>query len=473
MRVDATSKNLAGQFPNLRFMALSLWLGWSSVMFSGEFSLAPSLEGHPFDYFSLVQIGSTVVFAAAAWRPETASSLFDHAAPIVSAAAIATLSAICLSFAAIPSAVEAALSALTGANSAFIFLRCVLPFCSLTPKRTTIRFAAALLQSGFYYFLISGIPQPLSLAVFVLTPLAATLICIMEKPRPIQVDSQAVSSLVVRKPFLELFAAILVYAVAMRIFEPRAILAESTGNLTTPIAMLCLIVIAFVLICAAASVKGEFPFARIYRLTVALLLIAVLAPMVLDTIPTPASILFLVIVNFLTMLYRCILAYVTYQSGTHPIRVFGIGMSAIALGSFLGNVLGFSLFSSTLSDMALYPLSLGVAALCIVAAFLIFPESKMRVLLVPVEEPELDAVAKTERQSTWMNTAKAIAVEAKLSKREEEVFLFLARGRTIQQIADKLVLSPYTVKAHIRSIYAKFDIHSRKELGDLIEKRMK
>ncbi len=48
-----------------------------------------------------------------------------------------------------------------------------------------------------------------------------------------------------------------------------------------------------------------------------------------------------------------------------------------------------------------------------------------------------------------------------LSERELEVLRHIAAGLTNQEIADRLYLSLYTVKAHARSIYDKLDAHSR------------
>jgi LuxR family maltose regulon positive regulatory protein len=48
-----------------------------------------------------------------------------------------------------------------------------------------------------------------------------------------------------------------------------------------------------------------------------------------------------------------------------------------------------------------------------------------------------------------------------LSERELEVLRHIAEGLTNQEIADRLYLSLYTVKAHARSIYDKLDAHSR------------
>jgi len=48
-----------------------------------------------------------------------------------------------------------------------------------------------------------------------------------------------------------------------------------------------------------------------------------------------------------------------------------------------------------------------------------------------------------------------------LSERELEVLQFIAEGLTNQEIATRLYLSLYTVKAHARNIYAKLGVKNR------------
>ena len=48
-----------------------------------------------------------------------------------------------------------------------------------------------------------------------------------------------------------------------------------------------------------------------------------------------------------------------------------------------------------------------------------------------------------------------------LTGREVEVLRLLAMGLTNAQIAERLVISLLTVKAHVRSIYSKLDVTSR------------
>lgn len=57
-----------------------------------------------------------------------------------------------------------------------------------------------------------------------------------------------------------------------------------------------------------------------------------------------------------------------------------------------------------------------------------------------------------------------------LSSREQEVLCELVRGRTIASIADNLVLSENTIKAHTKAIYRKLKVHTREELFECVER---
>lgn len=50
-----------------------------------------------------------------------------------------------------------------------------------------------------------------------------------------------------------------------------------------------------------------------------------------------------------------------------------------------------------------------------------------------------------------------------LTTRELEVLEMLTRGADFKQIAERLFLSPFTVRAHIRNIYDKLHVHSKSE----------
>ncbi len=54
-------------------------------------------------------------------------------------------------------------------------------------------------------------------------------------------------------------------------------------------------------------------------------------------------------------------------------------------------------------------------------------------------------------------------VDYNLSERELEVLDLLTQGADHKQIAEKLFLSPFTVRAHLRKIYDKLHVHSKSQ----------
>lgn len=66
-----------------------------------------------------------------------------------------------------------------------------------------------------------------------------------------------------------------------------------------------------------------------------------------------------------------------------------------------------------------------------------------------------------------LRQAKVLAERYYLSKRECEVLALLLEGRNRPYIRDELFISLNTVNAHVRSIYAKCNVHSQQELLDL------
>lgn len=63
--------------------------------------------------------------------------------------------------------------------------------------------------------------------------------------------------------------------------------------------------------------------------------------------------------------------------------------------------------------------------------------------------------------------AEELAALHRLTARESDVALLLARGRSAAYIGDELGISANTVRGHVKSVYAKLGVHSKQELIDL------
>lgn len=482
--MGAMTGRLFAHYPALNYLGMALWLGWSLVALSGTFQFCEPANPHgPIGFFLLIQTGSLAVYLFAALSPQRAGRWLLAPASQMAIATIASLTAGCLALSGqldatgtigpdARSTVFVTGGVVLGATSGQQFLACAIPFCSQTPKKATLRFIQALLQSGIYFFVIIGMPQAFSLAVFLLTPLAIGSLQASQQHQEPSRSNAPCAAAALNWPLCRLSLAMVVYAVAMRTFEPFFAAANigNGENTSSPIATCMLMLVSIVLIVVIANLKGKFPYDRIYRATVSLLLFAVVLSVMFKSSPALVSIACLVIIHFLSVLYRCMLAYVVFQSSANPVRVFGLGMAALSAGSIIGETLGRSLLVLGPTAEPSPLLSLVLALACLVAALIIFPDSRMKTLLLPVEEPDLDVPEKKATRRPWMDSADSLAQDASLSEREVDVFYEMVRGRSIQQIADKLFISPYTVKAHIRNIYGKLDVHSRNELNALVEK---
>ena len=63
-----------------------------------------------------------------------------------------------------------------------------------------------------------------------------------------------------------------------------------------------------------------------------------------------------------------------------------------------------------------------------------------------------------------------LAAKFDLSLREAEVTALLARGYSVQRVADALFISTHTVQSHMKSIYRKLGVHKKQELIELVER---
>lgn len=76
--------------------------------------------------------------------------------------------------------------------------------------------------------------------------------------------------------------------------------------------------------------------------------------------------------------------------------------------------------------------------------------------------PEVTAIMLKNIRGTLEPSKKAVT-DYNLTRRETEVLQHLVAGRTYQQIADVLVVSPLTIRSHMENLYRKLSVHNKAE----------
>lgn len=152
--------------------------------------------------------------------------------------------------------------------------------------------------------------------------------------------------------------------------------------------------------------------------------------------------------------------------------LFFVGMSQTTLSGGMSVGFALDLIPGATGVFSPNVLSAVALALVIVLAILItLTQSRMVDAQAEADAAvaQARAIAEQAEQGRWKTRCAEIASDSKLSTRETEIFLLLAKGRGTEHIQNKLGISSHTVKTHTYNIYKKLGVKNREELLDLIE----
>ncbi|NLG11343.1 MAG: helix-turn-helix transcriptional regulator [Coriobacteriaceae bacterium] len=174
-----------------------------------------------------------------------------------------------------------------------------------------------------------------------------------------------------------------------------------------------------------------------------------------------------VVIADLVMWY--VLAALSSRNRLGAVGVIAWGRSLSIIGIIVGAGLGRManlLFIENTFGVSLITIVIATALLAYVLFFLkdfSFSKTIGSVL------PDNDVVSHTGNTQDLEARSVLIAQRFQLTPREAEVLALLARGRNSNFIKDELVVSRNTVKAHVKHIYQKLNIHTHQEVIDMVE----
>jgi DNA-binding CsgD family transcriptional regulator len=187
--------------------------------------------------------------------------------------------------------------------------------------------------------------------------------------------------------------------------------------------------------------------------------------------------------NVFDFLVWCLLAFIVFGKHISSTMVFGFGRGVFMAGSALGWILGVRVLhslSGTNGEVIFYVV---LAFLILLSTTLVFTEKDFDQLVTLPEKEELKfetlipnyfaerlpSDAKYKHERPWLSACRRLGEKTHLSSREQEIMELLTLGRSSENIAQRLNISPNTVRTHTQNVYAKLNVHSRQKLIELVE----
>lgn len=194
---------------------------------------------------------------------------------------------------------------------------------------------------------------------------------------------------------------------------------------------------------------------RVYPWLLLLIVIACVLYLADDRLDTVAFLLAVAISSLFEILLTLYMGVLTQRGYAPPATAFALSGSAIRLGICLGN-----------GTALIYERVPGLHALLVRPTFVLLIALMSGLLITMVrQEYAIDQLTRSPQAASELTEiVNSVAEEYRLSEREREIMGLIAQGYTAAAVADKLVISPYTVNTHVQHIYAKLNIHKRSEL---------
>ena len=472
--------------PMLALMGFSCWMVWNSIGFSGAFwlhDIENSLRAENLIVVHLIASAVALVLAAAC--ASRLRKVVTHPAFVVACglvAAAGTLFIVITRATIYPSRTLFIVGCiLSGLGTTGQFLRFAPMVGSLSPRRSLVAIVECSIVASIVFLCMAHLSDEAASCVFVALPLLGAAFMLVrgkESPAEMRVLGDAPRGEHGVRGLALFLVSVAVCSAALELMKGAVLVAvPPSSSAACRIDVDLILAVVFAATFISLHAVRDFDLARLYCGIVAVLVVVLTVVGALAERTLAVAVVASCVCSMFNTVVWAMLAYLSYQAQGEALRYFGLGNAALCLGTIVAGSFVAGLVEGP-SDVSLHMIFAALGIVVLVDVLFVFNERRVNELLPPVDdalaadEQSAPAAGQTDsdtrKPGRYMQTCEAMAHTAGLSTRESEVFLALARGWTAQEIAEHESLSIYTVRAHIRSIYAKLGVHSGKELRDLI-----
>lgn len=372
--------------------------------------------------------------------------------------------------------------ALIGISTSSFFMLWQIIFTGNTSSEAAIEIIGGTFFAGIFFFIIVQIANFVVALIALLLCLATSVCCLLKAYNRIdftrfsnreEADISGTSKPTIRyfierlwRPALCIAALGFASSVAPIVFYNETT-AWSFTNFKAIARMFSAIVLAVILYFAP---KNNDQFRILFPVSFTIVATGfLLLPFLSQEYQFAFSVFTYLIFSIASMIMMMLCATEAAEHTFNPLAIYGI---------FAGFVYLFTRAGRMISSLSTYSIDFGFSQLLILALFVIY---LLSIIMISTRVGSSFTSRKSSFQksepdnkqtppNTLEETCLAISTQYRLTPRESEILLYLARGRDVGFISNELVVSNNTIRAHCKAIYKKTGVHSRQELLSLIEK---
>ncbi|WP_139653286.1 response regulator transcription factor [Raoultibacter phocaeensis] len=176
---------------------------------------------------------------------------------------------------------------------------------------------------------------------------------------------------------------------------------------------------------------------------------------------------------FAMVLAWCERSELNQEFRIHSIRRYSKASIPNWIGLLVGTVVGWYIFMRNEStEQHTHFILIGLSFLLLLSFVLLNSEESRKAEVLNGGFGEVDPDERdisSDHDGRFIRACKRVILDYGLSPREAEVFLLLAKGRNVERIEEKLVISNSTARTHVYNIYKKLGVGSHQALIDMVE----
>ena len=448
----------------LCFTGMGVFRVWTETVYSNGSMQFPTQDFAAYDTFNIIAAAVLLILAFASRR---IAPLYNKKG-IIPFTGLCLIVSACLNFASVPFphiAVYAAFPAalLGGIGISLIILLWSEIYGCLNPLRIGLYYSAGIILSTLILWLFKGLVFNWLWVCTCLIPIASLVmlkkssIALPAEERPHGVWG---SFTFPWKPIAVIGLYSFAYGLCDTVFTGYLGIHSGFGGIAA--ALFVFIGISFF--------RDTFTFSTVGKIALPLMIISLIPfKSVLPFGADISSFCALASYTLCLILIMVILGNLCYRYGINALWLFGTERAVRLLSVQSGIFSKEAIQASASPHHADMLLALIATTLIIIATVFLFSEKQ---LSSPWGMVLKSAITKDQTQYFEKNRlgtkCQELAAQFKLTQREEEILLLLSQGKLLADIEQELFVANSTVKTHVKHIYQKLDIHSRKELYALI-----